>query len=275
AEGGNRVHADMGLQGLDDLGADGQYRVERGHGVLEHHRELGPAQATQRLGLERDEIAAGEHHPAGEARALGQQLQDGARQHGLAAARFAHDAQRVAGRQRQVDLVDGPERAARRGQLDGDALDRQHRSVHRAPGRGSVSARSVSPTILKASTLRNMKMAGRKASQGAMSRLSRPSAIMLPQLGAGGGTPNPRKESAPSTTMGTATPSRKKATTGRATLGKSSRSRMRLWVAPSARAATTNSRSVSESVTARATRVKAGTLSTPITSVMLATDWPM
>ena len=60
-----------------------------------------------------------------------------------------------------------------------------------------------------------------------MSRLSRPSPIMLPQLGAGGGTPSPRKESAPSTTMVTATPSRKKASSGRATLGRSSRSRMR------------------------------------------------
>ena len=45
-------------------------------------------------------------------------------------------------------------------------------------------------------------------------------------------------------------------------------------VAPSARAATTNSRSVRLSVTARATRVKAGMPSTPITRVMLRTDWP-
>ncbi len=96
-----------------------------------------------------------------------------------------------------------------------------------APGRGSVSARSVSPMTLKASTVRNMKPAGRKASQGAMSRFSRPSPIMLPQLAVGGGTPRPRNESAPSTTMVTATASRKKASSGSATLGSSSRIRMR------------------------------------------------
>ena len=52
---------------------------------------------------------------------------------------------------------------------------------------------------------------------------------MLPQLDIGGGTPSPRKDSAPSTTMVTATPSRKKASSGRNTFGSSSRSRMRAW----------------------------------------------
>ena len=74
--------------------------------------------------------------------------------------------------------------------------------------------------------------------------------------------------------MVTATASRKKASSGSATLGKSSRIRMRAWVAPSARAAVTNSRSLKVSVTARATRVKAGMPKTPITRVMLVTDWP-
>ena len=67
------------------------------------------------------------------------------------------------------------------------------RALTAPPGRGSVSARSVSPTTLKDSTVRNITAAGMKASHGAMSRLSRPSPIMLPQLGAGGGTPSPRK----------------------------------------------------------------------------------
>ena len=47
------------------------------------------------------------------------------------------------------------------------------------------------------------------------------------------------------------------------TLGNNSRSRIRACVAPSAWAAITNSRRASVNVAARATRMKAGTLSTP------------
>ena len=100
-------------------------------------------------------------------RALGQQLQDGARQHGLAAARLADDAERAARRQREIDAVDGAQGAARRRQVDGYALDRQQRRCgHSAPGRGSVSARSVSPTTLNGSTVRNM-TAGRQEGEPA------------------------------------------------------------------------------------------------------------
>src|SRR5579883_46916 len=266
----------MGLQGLDELRAYGQHGIERRHRVLKDHRKLGAAQAAQLLRRQPREIAAVERHAAREPGALGQELQHGARQHGLATTRLSHDAEGAACLEREIDLVDGHERSAWRGQRHTNPFNRQQRPCrHQSlPGRGSVSARRVSPMTLKASTVRNMKIAGRKASHGAMSRLSRPSPIMLPHDGAGGGTPRPRKERAPSTTMVTATPSRKKATSGRATLGSSSRSRMRLWVAPSARAAVTNSRSLSDSVTARATRVKAGMPSTPITRVMLKTDWP-
>ena len=122
--------------------------------------------------------------------------------------------------------------------------------------------------------MRNIALAGRKASRGAMSRLSRPSPIMLPQLDIGGGTPRPRKDSEPSTTMMTATPSRKKASSGSMTLGSNSRSRIRACVAPSACAAITNSRRASVSVDARATRMKAGTLSAPRMQVRLKIDCP-
>src|SRR5262249_43455098 len=198
-----------------------------------------------------------------------QKLQDRARQHGLAAAGFADDAERSSGSQGKVDTIDGTKVAARRRQVDGNVLDGEQRGiVHSEPWRGSVIARIVSPTILKESTVKNIAIAGRKASRGATSRLSRPSPIMLPQLEIGGGTPSPRNDSEPSTTMMTATPSRKKASEGSATLGNSSRSRMRVWVAPSACAAMTNSRRASVSVAARATRIKAGMLSTPRIQVM-------
>ena len=49
-------------------------------------RQLRPAQPTQSLGIEPDHILALENDAALEPGALGQELQDGARQHGLATA---------------------------------------------------------------------------------------------------------------------------------------------------------------------------------------------
>src|SRR4051812_45749394 len=263
----------MFLQRFDQLRADRQHRVERGHRVMEHHRERPCAQLAQAFAIEADEIPAVEHHAARELCLLRQQLEDRPRQHGLAAAGFADHAKGLPRSHRQVHPIHCAQITARGRKVDHDVLDRkQHR--HSAPCRGSVSARKASPTRLKESTVRNIAAAGRKASRGAMSRLSRPSPIMLPQLEIGGGTPSPRKDSAPSITMMTATPSRKKANSGSITFGSSSRSRMRVCVAPSACAAMTNSRRDSVSVAARATRMEAGMLSTPRMSVRLKIDWP-
>src|SRR5205807_4623366 len=120
------------------------------------------------------------------------------------------DAERSAGREAQVDIVDRAQHPARRRQFDRGALYRQQDiGIHSAPSRGSVMARSVSPMMLNDSTVRYMAPAGMKASHGAISRLSRPSPIMLPQLDCGGGTPSPSRLNAPSTTITTATASRK------------------------------------------------------------------
>src|ERR1700761_8718580 len=216
-----------------------------------------------------------EHHASGELCLLRQQLQDRARQHGLAATGFADDAERSPGANSEIDVIHRAQIAARRRQIDRDALDRQQqRRRHRAPCRGSVSARSVSPIRLKDSTVKNIAAAGMKASRGAISRLSRPSPIMLPQLEIGGGTPRPRNDNAPSTTIVTATPNRKNASSGSNTLGSNSRSNIRACVAPSACAAMTNSRRASVKVEARATRMKAGMPSTPRMQVRLRMDWP-
>src|SRR5262252_7160520 len=262
-------------QGLDDLPADRQHRVERGQRVLEHHGDRAAAQPAQRLGIEPGEVPAVEHHAAANPRTARRELQNGARQHGLAAAGFADDAEGMAGFETEIDLIDRAQATARSGQIDRKLLDREEgRAGHNAPGRGSVSARSRSPTILNASTVRNIVPAGKNAIEGAVSRLSRPSAIMPPQLGVGGGTPRPRKLNAPSTTMMTATASRKKAISGSAMFGSNSRIKMRPWPAPSARAAVTKSRSANVIVAARATRVSAGMLRMPRVIVMLSTDWP-
>src|SRR5262249_51791818 len=269
------IEFEMFLQGLDQLRADGQHRVERGHRVLEHDGKRTAAQLAQFLAIEADEIPAVEHHAAAEFCLFRQQLKDRARQHGLAGAGFTDHTQRLPRGHRQVHPVHRAQIAARGRQVDLHILNRQQRLVrHSAPCRGSVSARRVSPTRLKESTVRNIAIAGMKASRGATSRLSRPSAIMLPQLEIGGGTPRPRKDNEPSTTMVTATPSRKKANSGRNTFGSNSRNRMRACEAPSASAAMTNSRRDNVRVVARATRMKAGMPSTPRIRVRLRIDCP-
>ncbi|MHC2878865.1 hypothetical protein ACVI53_001735 [Bradyrhizobium barranii subsp. barranii] len=74
-----RVELEMLLDRLHQLGADGQHRVERGHGVLEHDREVAPAQAPQTLGVKPHQILAVEHHASGQLRLLRQELKHRAR----------------------------------------------------------------------------------------------------------------------------------------------------------------------------------------------------
>src|SRR6516165_4948410 len=270
-----RVDLQMLAQRLDDLPADRQHRIERGHRILKHDGDRPAAQPAQRLGGDAAELPAVEQHPAGDPRAARCQLQDRPRQHCLARAGFADDTESATCFELEIDLVDRTQGTTQGRQVDRQPLDRKQGSAgHSAACRGSVAARSRSPTRLKASTVRNIAAAGKNAIDGAVSRLSRPSAIMPPQLGAGGGTPRPRKLSAPSTTMITATASRKKAISGNAMFGSSSRARIRPWPAPSARAAVTKSRPANDNVAARATRVRLGMLRMPRVIVMLRTDWP-
>src|SRR5205085_5099399 len=124
---------------------------------------------------------------------------------------FAYDPERTAGFEGDIDPIDRAQPAAWRVQIDRKPLDREERQAchHNTAERGSVSSRSLSPIMLNASTVRNIAPAGKNAIDGAVSRLSRPSAIMPPQLGVGGGTPRPKKLNAPSMTIITATTSRK------------------------------------------------------------------
>ena len=125
--GGGLIEFEMLLQRLDQLGADGQHRIERGHRILEHHRQRAAAQFAQFLRREPHQILAVEHHPAGEFCLLRQQLQDRARQHGLAATGFADDAERAAGADREIDMIHRAQIAARRRQIDRDVLDGKQR----------------------------------------------------------------------------------------------------------------------------------------------------
>src|SRR5690348_3658882 len=66
---------------------------------------------------------------------------------------------------------------------------------------GSRASRTQSPTRLNDSTTNMIASPGQTAIHHAWSSTSRPSATRFPQVGAGGGTPAPRKLSADSTTI--------------------------------------------------------------------------
>ena len=93
-------------QRLGDLLADGHHRIERGHRLLEDHRDV-VARARARISssLKLQEI---DGHPSltepadDTARRVGDQPHQRQRRHALAAARFAHDGQRLAARRRRT-----------------------------------------------------------------------------------------------------------------------------------------------------------------------------
>jgi hypothetical protein len=113
------------LQRLDQLGANGQHRIERSHRILEHDRERPAAKFAQAFGVKSHQILPVKHHAAGKSGFPRQQLQDRARQHGLAAAGFADNAEGSTGTDPQIDLIHGAKIAARRRQIDRQALDGQ------------------------------------------------------------------------------------------------------------------------------------------------------
>ena len=112
-------HAHVAHDVLGDLRADRQHRIEAGHRLLEDHRDAMAAQALHLLLAQRRELLALELDRArGDAAGLGRdQAQDRERRHRLAAARFAHDAQRLAARQVERHAVDRAHHAVQRVEL--------------------------------------------------------------------------------------------------------------------------------------------------------------
>ena len=112
----------MRADGLDDLLADGEHRVERGHRLLEHHGDAGAADALHAGIGEFGERLAGEADFAGRdaGRRLRQQAHDGERGDALAAAGFADDAQDFAFVERERDVLHRGDLAARGGERGGE-----------------------------------------------------------------------------------------------------------------------------------------------------------
>ena len=97
---------------LDELAQDAQHRVERGHRVLEDHRDLGAAHLAHGALRQLREIAPAEADAAADdARGLFEQAHHGFRRHALARTGFAHDPERLAAREPEAHAIDGAHRA--------------------------------------------------------------------------------------------------------------------------------------------------------------------
>src|SRR2546430_1840985 len=120
--------------------------------------------------------------------------------HALARARFAHEPERLGLAERKADAVHRLDRSPAGDDVSPkvanvDAGDQSWRSL------GSRVSRSQSPRRLKASTTSRIASPGKSDTHQALVTKSRPSAIIDPQAGVGGGMPAPRNESDASTMM--------------------------------------------------------------------------
>src|SRR5436309_14921556 len=86
--------------------------------------------------------------------------------------------------------------------------------------RGSSASRSASPTAFSAITTSEIASPGKVDDHHATAILFQPSAIMLPQLGVGEGTPNPRNESPASSSIMWPMPRAPETMIGAAALGR-------------------------------------------------------
>jgi CheY-like chemotaxis protein len=101
-------HVAVQLDGLDELLPDRVDGIERGHRILEDHRDLAPADLPQpRLLGGQQVLALPQRLAARDGVAPGVQAHDGEVRDALAAPGLAHDAQHLALLDREVDSVDG------------------------------------------------------------------------------------------------------------------------------------------------------------------------
>ena len=192
---GGPRQAEVQPQALRDLPTDRPHRIERAHGFLEHHGQGPPTQGAEPFLVRRQQVLAVEQDPAAGGRGLGQQAHDGQRGHRFSAAGLADQTQTLAGLQDEGNPVQNARRTARRGDGDGQVLNREqggHGAYRARRRRGSSRSRKPSPRRLRPSTVRAMARPGKTASRGALNISVWASFSILPQLGRGGWVPRPR-----------------------------------------------------------------------------------
>ena len=181
---------------LDDLGADGVDRVQRGQRLLEDHRDLVAAHRPHLGFREHQEIvhaaiATAEQHLArdrGPRRGRGE-AHDGEAGDTLAGAGLAHQCQHLAGADGEGDVVDGRNLPGIRPEADAQAPNVEQDPAQCRSSLASRASRRPSPTKLKLVTASVIARPGKMASQGAEVRYCWELLSMLPQLGSGGWIP--------------------------------------------------------------------------------------
>src|SRR5262249_19033512 len=127
--------------------------------------------------------------------ALGQEPHHRERRQALAATRLAHQAQHLAALQGEAHAIDCLHHAAAQEEMSVQVADFENGFAHSWRSRGSRRSRSQSPNRLTDSTSKVMARPGISATHQASAMRPRPSEIIRPQVGVGGGMPAPRKES--------------------------------------------------------------------------------
>ena len=140
--------------GIDQLRAEREHRIERGHRILEDHGDPRAAQPPHLLRAERQQVFAFQHDAAGDVDGIfGQQAEQRQRQRRLAAAAFADDPDDASPADRQADVAQRMDGALRRREIDREILDLDERSSAHGSrlSFGSIASRRLSPNSVKPS----------------------------------------------------------------------------------------------------------------------------
>src|ERR1700730_320511 len=197
----------MCLDGLDELAADRIERIEAGQRILEDGADPRTAPVAHLLvGQVVDTPAFEPDLARGDAAGRLEQADDGVAGERLAGARFAHDAQNLAGGDIERHVVDRQQGAAPRWEFDAQVLDLEQRRIvgSRCHQRsmGLRSSRSQSPRRFTASTRAARVMPGNTViHQSPDCRTSLPRRMSVPSEGSVEGRPTPRNDSVASGMM--------------------------------------------------------------------------
>jgi hypothetical protein len=142
------VHAEVDQQRLHDLEADGEHRVERGHRLLEDHRDVAPAYLAHLVVRQLQEIATLEEDPPADdpPGGLRKQPHDRERRDRFSASRFADERDHFTGANGIGDAFHRAHYPARGDEVDVQVFDfEQPGTAGRRVARCDASDRLVHP----------------------------------------------------------------------------------------------------------------------------------
>ena len=148
------VHAQVEPEGLGDLPTHSHDRVQRRHGILEHHRHLGAPELAVPLGVEGGDVPTLEHDPSGSFGIRRQQPHDRPGEHRLARAGLADDPEGLTSAEGERDPVDGADQASWRPERRAEVVDLEEGAVpgQRGRRRGDGAHRTDSRTSKRLAT---------------------------------------------------------------------------------------------------------------------------